>query len=47
VAIATDAPEALPQATLRPVLDLNDAQSVAVWMLAQGGRFDYQAGAYT
>ena len=30
VAIATDSPEQLPQATLRPVLDLNDADAVAL-----------------
>ena len=33
VAIATDAPESLPQATLRPVLDLNDADAVAEWLV--------------
>jgi molybdopterin-guanine dinucleotide biosynthesis protein B len=46
VAIATDAPDALPEATRRPVLDLNDPESVAVWMLAQGARFDYNAELY-
>ena len=46
VAIATDAPDALPQAALRPVLDLNDPESVAAWMLAQGERFDYPAEQY-
>ena len=42
VAIATDSPQALPQSTLRPVLDLNDPQTVADWLVAQGERFDYQ-----
>lgn len=42
VAIVTDSPEALPQSTLRPVLDLNSPQQVADWLVAQGERFDYQ-----
>ena len=41
VAIATDAPDQLPEATLRPVLDLNDAGAVAAWLVDNGGRFDY------
>jgi molybdopterin-guanine dinucleotide biosynthesis protein B len=41
VAIATDSPERLPQATLRPVLDLNDPDAVAQWLTDNGGRFDY------
>lgn len=40
-AIATDSPDALPQATQRPVLDLNDAAAVADWLLANGARFVY------
>jgi molybdopterin-guanine dinucleotide biosynthesis protein B len=40
-AIATDSPERLPQATLCPVLALNDADAVASWLLAHGDRFDY------
>lgn len=46
VAIATDAPERLPQATLRPVLDLNDADAVAQWLVDNGDRFDYDAEKY-
>jgi molybdopterin-guanine dinucleotide biosynthesis protein B len=41
VAIATDSPDRLPQATLRPVLDLNHADAVAEWLVQNGGRFDY------
>ncbi|MFT3777377.1 MAG: molybdopterin-guanine dinucleotide biosynthesis protein B [Ottowia sp.] len=40
-AIATDSPERLPLATPRPVLDLNDAQAVADWLVTHGERFDY------
>lgn len=46
VAIATDAPDHLPEATLRPVLDLNDADAVATWLLDNGERFDYVPDAY-
>lgn len=41
VAVATDSPEQLPQATLRPVLDLNDAGAMADWLTANESRFDY------
>jgi molybdopterin-guanine dinucleotide biosynthesis protein B len=41
VAIATDAPEKLPQATLRPVLDLNDADAVAEYLVNNSERFYY------
>jgi molybdopterin-guanine dinucleotide biosynthesis protein B len=41
VAIATDSPEQLPQATLRPVLDLNDADAIAQWLTDNQDRFDY------
>ncbi|HMN21531.1 MAG TPA: molybdopterin-guanine dinucleotide biosynthesis protein B [Ottowia sp.] len=44
VAIATDSPERLPQATELPLLDLNDASAVADWLLTQGARFDYDPG---
>jgi molybdopterin-guanine dinucleotide biosynthesis protein B len=47
VAIATDSPEALPQATSRPVLNLNDADEVADWLQASGERFDYRPEIYT
>jgi molybdopterin-guanine dinucleotide biosynthesis adapter protein len=42
VAIATDSPTELPQATLRPVLDLNDVDAVAQWLVDNADRFDYQ-----
>lgn len=41
VAIATDTPDRLPQATQRPVLDLNAAPEVAEWLLVQAERFTY------
>jgi molybdopterin-guanine dinucleotide biosynthesis protein B len=46
VAIATDSPERLPQATLRPVLDLNDPDALAQWLVDQGDRFDYDPELY-
>jgi len=42
VAIATDSPEQLPQATRLEVLDLNDPDSVVTWLTAHGDRFDYR-----
>jgi molybdopterin-guanine dinucleotide biosynthesis protein B len=42
VAIATDSPEKLPQATGLDVLDLNDPDSVVTWLTAHGDRFDYR-----
>lgn len=41
VAIATDKPEQLPHATLRPVLDLNNPQAVADYLIDQQLRFEY------
>ena len=41
VAIATDSPTQLPSATLRPVLDLNDADAVADFLVNNQDRFDY------
>ena len=41
VAIATDAPEQLPHATLRPVLDLNDANALADYLVENHERFAY------
>ena len=41
VAIATDSPSQLPEATLRPVLDLNDAEAVAEFLLNNQERFGY------
>ncbi len=42
-AIATDSPAGLPEPTLRPVLDLNDPEALAQWLVDHGGRFDYDA----
>jgi molybdopterin-guanine dinucleotide biosynthesis protein B len=47
VAIATDSPQQMPQPTLRPVLDLNDPDSVAHWLVDNGHRFDYDPEMYT
>ncbi|CDS49390.1 Molybdopterin-guanine dinucleotide biosynthesis protein MobB [Polaromonas sp. CG9_12] len=41
VAIATDSPGQLPVATLRPVLDLNDTDAVADFLVNNQDRFDY------
>ena len=41
VAIATDSPAQLPVAPLRPVLDLNDADAVADFLMNNQHRFDY------
>lgn len=41
VAIATDSPGRLTEATLRPVLDINDAEAVADYLVAQQERFAY------
>ena len=46
VAIATDSPLEMPVPTLRPVLDLNDPESVARWLSDNGHRFDYHAEMY-
>lgn len=40
-AIATDSPQAMPMATLRPVLDLNDADAVVEHLLHNGSRYEY------
>jgi molybdopterin-guanine dinucleotide biosynthesis adapter protein len=45
-AIATDAPDRLPEATLRPVLDLNAPNAVADWLIDNGHRFEYDPQAY-
>ena len=47
VAIATDAPDRLPHETLRPVLDLNDPDTVAQWLVDNGDRFEYRPEIYT
>lgn len=46
VAIATDTPQQLPQATLRPMLDLNDPGAVAQWLVDNGDRFEYHPEFY-
>lgn len=43
VALATDSPQAIPQPTLRPVLDLNDPDAVAHWLVSNQARFDYRS----
>ena len=46
VAIATDSPGQLPEATQRPVLNLNDPEAVADWMMASASRFEYNPELY-
>lgn len=46
VAIATDAPQSLPEPTLRAVLDLNDADAVADYLVQNQARFEYNADNY-
>ena len=41
VAIATDAPEHLPQASVRPVLDLNNPDAVVDYLLNHHEQFEY------
>jgi molybdopterin-guanine dinucleotide biosynthesis protein B len=41
VAIATDSPDQLPHATARPVLDLNDANALAGYLVNNQARFHY------
>ena len=41
VAIATDSPHDMPEATLRPVLDLNDPYAITEWLVANEDRFEY------
>ena len=41
VAIATDSPGQLPEATLRPVLDLDDADALADYLVNNQQRFHY------
>ncbi len=42
VALATDAPDALPVATLRPVFARSDAAAVAAFLMNSGERFEYE-----
>ena len=46
VAIATDSPDQLPHATLRPVLDMADPDAMAQWLIDNGERFHYDAQRY-
>lgn len=46
VAIATDDASRLPQPTQRPVLDLNQPDSIAQWLVEHGERFEYLAERY-
>ena len=41
VAIATDTPDQLPEPTQRPILNLNNVQTVADYLIAQQDRFAY------
>ncbi len=41
LAIATDDATRLPEPTSRPLLDINDHDAVAQWLVDQGDRFDY------
>ena len=45
-AIATDSPDQLPQATGLDVLNLNDADRVADWLVQHAERFDYNPELY-
>ncbi len=45
-AIATDSPGQMPETTLRPVLNLNDAPAVVAWLLDNQDRFEYIPEAY-
>lgn len=45
-AIATDSPDRLPQPTGLTLLDLNNPEAVADWLLSQGERFDYSPALY-
>ncbi|MES3000101.1 MAG: molybdopterin-guanine dinucleotide biosynthesis protein B [Pseudomonadota bacterium] len=46
VAIATDSADAMPESTLRPVLDLNDPDAVANWLIENEDRFNYDPEMY-
>ena len=45
-AIATDAPERLPEPTGRPVFDLNDPDAIVDWLLQNAHRFEYRSELY-
>ena len=46
VAIATDAPDQITLGTLRPVLDVNQPELIAQWLVDNGDRFNYNADIY-
>ena len=46
VAIATDSPQQLAQATIRPMLDLNAPNTVAAWLVDNQDRFVYRSELY-
>ncbi|MDF2464307.1 MAG: mobB [Ramlibacter sp.] len=46
-AIATNSAGSLPESTLRPVLDLDNADAVAQWLVDNGDRFDYNPEMYS
>lgn len=46
-AVATDSPQQLPQVTGLDVLDLNDAEAIADWLLRHASRFEYNPDIYT
>ncbi|WP_395686900.1 molybdopterin-guanine dinucleotide biosynthesis protein B [Caenimonas koreensis] len=46
VAIATDSPAALPAETARPILDLNQPDTLAQWLVDNGQRFGYDPEIY-
>ncbi|NML46022.1 molybdopterin-guanine dinucleotide biosynthesis protein B [Ramlibacter sp. G-1-2-2] len=46
VAVATDTPDRLPEPTSRPVLDLNDPDALAQWLVENEDRFDYDPEKY-
>lgn len=46
VAIATDSSQQLPQATGLALLDLNNPDAVAEWLVVHGRRFDYSPELY-
>lgn len=46
VGIVLPAADALPESTLRPRLDLDDADAVAAWLIHNADRFDYVPEAY-
>ena len=45
-AVATDAPASLPAPTALPVLDLNDVDAIAGWLIDSGDRFVYNVELY-